>query len=75
MNQYALRGPRTTDWLAKGVIKQHRTVGDYVNLLIEAGFTLARLDEWAPTAAQLAAQPALAEEQDRPMMLLVAADR
>lgn len=75
LNQYALRGPRTTDWLAKGVVKQHRTVGDYVNLLIEAGFTLAHLDEWAPTAAQLAAQPALAEEQDRPMMLLVAADR
>ncbi|WP_263913044.1 class I SAM-dependent methyltransferase [Achromobacter sp. 79A6] len=75
LNQYALRGPRTTDWLAKGVIKQHRTVGDYVNLLIKAGFTLAHLDEWAPTAAQLAAQPALAEEQDRPMMLLVAAQR
>ncbi|WP_025136305.1 class I SAM-dependent methyltransferase [Achromobacter sp. DH1f] len=75
LNQYALRGPRTTDWLARGVIKQHRTVGDYVNLLIEAGFTLAHLDEWVPTTAQLAAQPALAEEQDRPMMLLIAAAR
>ena len=75
LNHYALRGPRSTDWLAKGVIKQHRTMGDYVNLLIRAGFTIAHLEEWAPTAAQLAAQPALAEEQDRPMMLLMAVDR
>ncbi len=75
LNHYALRGPRRTDWLAKGVIKQHRTIGDYVNVLIRAGFTIAHLDEWAPTPAQLAAQPALAEEQDRPMMLLMAAAR
>ncbi len=75
LTHYALRGPRSTDWLAKGVIKQHRTMGDYVNLLIRAGFTIAHLDEWAPTSAQLAAQPALAEEQDRPMMLLMAAER
>ncbi|MFY2609924.1 hypothetical protein [Achromobacter ruhlandii] len=74
MNQYALRGERRTDWLAEGVIKQHRTVADYVNLLIGAGFTLTHLDEWAPDAAQLAAQPALAQERDRPMMLLVAAN-
>lgn len=75
LNHYALRGPRSTDWLAKGVIKQHRTMGDYVNLLIRAGFTIAHLEEWAPTPALLAAQPALVEEQDRPMMLLMAADR
>ncbi|AKP92650.1 class I SAM-dependent methyltransferase [Achromobacter ruhlandii] len=75
LNQYALRGERRTDWLAEGVIKQHRTVADYVNLLIGAGFTLTHLDEWAPDAAQLAAQPALAQERDRPMMLLVAANR
>lgn len=75
MNQYAVRGERRTDWLAKGVIKQHRTVADYVNLLIGAGFTLAHLDEWAPSPTQLARQPALAQEQDRPMMLLVSANR
>ncbi|CUJ09976.1 class I SAM-dependent methyltransferase [Achromobacter xylosoxidans] len=75
LNQYAVRGERRTDWLAKGVIKQHRTVADYVNLLIGAGFTLAHLDEWAPSPTQLARQPALAEEQDRPMMLLVSANR
>ncbi|MGV2898199.1 class I SAM-dependent methyltransferase [Achromobacter sp. AGC78] len=75
LNQYAVEGPRTTDWLAKGVIKQHRTLGTYLNQLIAAGFTITHVQEWAPTAEQLAAQPALDEERDRPMMVLVAATR
>jgi len=75
LNQYAVEGPRTTDWLAKGVIKQHRTLGTYLNQLIGAGFTIRHVQEWAPTAEQLAAQPALDEERDRPMMVLVAATR
>lgn len=75
LNQYAVEGPRTTDWLAKGVIKQHRTLGTYLNQLIAAGFTITHVQEWAPTAEQLAAQPALDEERDRPMMVLVAVTR
>ncbi|MBB1598138.1 bifunctional 2-polyprenyl-6-hydroxyphenol methylase/3-demethylubiquinol 3-O-methyltransferase UbiG [Achromobacter sp. UMC46] len=75
LNQYSLEGPRTTDWLAKGVIKRHRTLATYLNLLIQAGFTIRQVEEWAPSAEQLAAQPALAEEQDRPMMVLVSASR
>jgi SAM-dependent methyltransferase len=70
---YLEEGPRTTDWLAKGVVKQHRTIGTYVNLLIELGFVLDRLVEWGPTDAQIAARPSLADERIRPMFLLVAA--
>ena len=72
---YQVEGPRVTDWFAPGVIKQHRTLGTIVNLLIRTGFTLAHLEEWGPTDAQIAANPALAEERDRPMFLLAAADR
>lgn len=75
VNQYALEGPRITDWLAKGVVKYHRTIGTTVNSLIDAGFSLRRLQEWRPSDAQLAAFPALAEELERPMFLLVAARR
>ncbi|MOA35668.1 hypothetical protein D3C78_1571370 [compost metagenome] len=57
------------------MIKQHRTLGTYLNQLIAAGFTITHVQEWAPTAEQLAAQPALDEERDRPMMVLVAATR
>lgn len=72
---YAIEGRRVTDWLAKGVVKQHRMLGTTLNTLIDAGFTLRRVVEWNPTQEQVAAQPALAEERERPMMLLVATQR
>lgn len=46
LDGYQNEGPRVTDWLAKGVVKQHRTIGTLLNLLIESGFALAHLDEW-----------------------------
>jgi hypothetical protein len=73
VNQYAVEGPRTTDWLAPIVIKRHRTLASYINLLVAHGFQLAALHEWSPTDAQLAAAPQLAEERDRPTFLLVGA--
>jgi ubiquinone/menaquinone biosynthesis C-methylase UbiE len=72
---YLNEGPRSTDWLAKGVIKQHRTIGTYVNMLLGSGFTLAHLEEWGPTAGQIAARPDWAIERDRPMFMLIAARR
>jgi hypothetical protein len=62
-----------TDWLAKGVIKQHRTIGTYVNLLLGLGFSLTRLVEWGPDAADIAANPAWANDRQRPPFMLVAA--
>jgi SAM-dependent methyltransferase len=75
VDSYQLEGPRVTNWLAEGVIKQHRTLGTLLTLLIEAGFTLSHVNEWGPSEADLKARPALAEELERPMMLLVAAHR
>lgn len=72
---YQVEGVRTTDWLAKGVVKYHRTLGTLLNALIGAGFTLQHVEEWGPTAAQLAAQPSLQDERERPMLLIVAAQR
>lgn len=75
LDRYADEGLRVTDWLAPGVRKYHRTVGTTVNTVIDAGFSLARLVEFAPTPEQVAADPGLAHERDRPMFLLLAADR
>jgi SAM-dependent methyltransferase len=72
---YLDEGERRTDWLAKGVVKQHRTLATYINLLLRSGFTIAHLDEWGPTAEQIAAQPDLADEYQRPAFLLVACSR
>lgn len=72
---YGVEGMRTTDWLAPGVVKFHRPLGTTLNLLIDQGFAIRRVEEWRPTAAQLAADPALIDELERPMFLLVAAER
>jgi ubiquinone/menaquinone biosynthesis C-methylase UbiE len=72
---YLDEGPRLTDWLAKGVIKQHRTLATYINMLIGIGFVISRVEEWGPTEEQIAAQPSWADERQRPPFLLVAATR
>ena len=72
---YLDEGPRSTDWLTKGVIKQHRTMATYLNMLLRLGFTLSHVEEWGPTPEQIAALPSLAAEHQRPPFLLVAARR
>lgn len=75
IESYADEGPRSTDWLTRGVIKQHRTLGTYVNMLIAAGFAIVHLEEWAPTPEQVAAAPELADERRRAMFFLMAVQR
>jgi hypothetical protein len=75
VDSYLEEGPRSTDWLAKGVIKQHRTLATYLNMLLCLGFSLRQIEEWRPTDAQIAARPSLAEERHRPMFFLLSAQR
>ncbi|UCI20587.1 class I SAM-dependent methyltransferase [Mesorhizobium sp. B2-1-8] len=75
VDRYLVEGPRKTDWLAKGVVKHHRTIGTTLNTLIRTGFTIEHVEEFRPTDAQIAAMPDLAEELERPMFLLVSARR
>jgi len=72
---YLDEGPRSTNWLAKGVIKQHRTLATYINMLIRSGFVISHVEEWGPTEEQIAAQPNWADERQRPPFLLVSATR
>ena len=71
VDSYLIEGPRTTDWLAEGVVKHHRTLGTTLNLLIRSGFQVEHVEEFCPSDAQIATRPELAEERDRPMFLLV----
>src|ERR1700712_3648917 len=75
VDHYQIEGPRSTNWLSDGVIKQHRTLGTLINLLIDSGFTLKHVNEWGPDEEALKRRPALADEVHRPMMLIVAASR
>ncbi|CFQ86786.1 biotin synthesis protein bioC [Yersinia frederiksenii] len=75
VNSYQAEGERITNWLAEGVIKQHRTLGTYINALIKNGFIIEHLNEWGPTAQQIADCPALNEEKERPMIFLLSAKK
>lgn len=73
VNHYQDEGRRVSNWLADGVIKYHRTLGTTLNALIKAGLTIGEVNEWGPTQAQIEAWPALAEEAERPMLVLISA--
>jgi len=75
VDSYLDEGPRSTDWLAKGVIKQHRMLATYLKMLIRLGFTISHVEEWAPTEEQIAVQPRWADERQRPPFLLIGARR
>lgn len=72
---YLEEGPRSTDWLAKGVIKQHRTIATYINLLLRLGFAISDVEEWGPSAELMASRPEWTDERQRPPFLLVSARR
>lgn len=72
---YQREGKRVTNWFAEGVIKQHRTLGTYLSLLIDAGFVIRELNEWGPSDKQITAVPALAEEAERPMLFLMSVQK
>ena len=73
VNGYLDEGPRVTDWLAKGVVKQHRSIATYLDLLRRAGLVLTDLREWGPSAEQVVANPEWSNERQRPAFLLLAA--
>jgi len=75
LDRYGDEGVRLRDWLAPGVRKQHRTFGTWINSLVDAGFTVRRVIDWRPDGQQIDAQPGLADEVDRPMFLIIAAER
>lgn len=75
IDAYFDEGSRSTRWLTDGVIKRHRTLETYVRLLLERGFALTELCEWAPSEEQVAQHPEWTDERQRPPFLLVACRR
>lgn len=74
LDDYLHEGPRRTNWLTDGVLKQHRTLATYIELLHHTGFALRDLVEWGPSAEDLATHPEWMDEVHRPAFLLFAAD-
>ncbi len=75
LNNYQVEGKRKSEWLAKGVIKYHRTMATALNSLIKMGFTLKYIEEWKPSEKQLNDHPDWKEEITRPCFLIISVQR
>lgn len=73
LSDYAREGERVTNWVVEGIVKYHRKLSTVVTKLLASGFAIDAMDEWTPDEAALAANPGLADEIVRPMLLLLAA--
>ncbi|KAJ5692821.1 C6 transcription factor [Penicillium macrosclerotiorum] len=75
LNSYSEEGWRVTSWLGtEGVKKYHRTTETYVSLLLENGFVLTGLKDWAPSREDVEKNPEWSIERHRPFFLLIAAE-
>lgn len=75
LDNYLVEGERVTSWFVDGIVKEHRTVGTYVNTVIESGLVLERIEEFGPTAEAVEARPELADDRRRPWFLLLGATK
>jgi hypothetical protein len=75
VDSYQIEGRRESNWLADGVVKQHRTMGTILNALIGTGFVLDHVEDFCPSEEQIAADPSFASERDRPTFLIAAAHK
>ena len=71
LDNYLNEGERRTNWFAEGVVKQHRTIGTYLTILLDAGFQVAAINEWGPSLEQVREKPSWADNRERPMFLIV----
>jgi 2-polyprenyl-3-methyl-5-hydroxy-6-metoxy-1,4-benzoquinol methylase len=75
LDRYADEGLREETWFKDGVRKYHRTMASLLNGVIDAGLTIERVLEPAPTEEQLVRRPDWAHEGRRPFCLLVRAGK
>lgn len=72
IDRYFYTGERETKFLGQKVIKQHHTLTQILNGLLECGFCIETVEEAQPSQEMLSI-PGMKDELRRPMMLLVKA--
>lgn len=75
LSGYQGEGKRLSNWLVDGIEKQHRKMDTIINTLINTGFRILHVEEWKPTPEQLKAHPDWSEELDRPLFLIISAQK
>ncbi len=72
IDDYFYTGKRETNFLGKSVTKQHHTLTQILNTLLQCGFNIEAVVEAMPQECMLTI-PEMQDEMRRPMMLLVKA--
>ena len=75
VDNYFTEGKRTAVFLGEEVIKYHKTLTNYINSLLQAGFEICELIEPEPDEEMLNTIPEMKDELRRPMMLLISAKK
>ncbi|RWS13585.1 SAM-dependent methyltransferase-like protein [Dinothrombium tinctorium] len=71
LDSYLMDGKRVKDYFSEKVVKIHRSLSTYMNLLINTGFTITKFVEWTPNVKKIEAMPELAKERDLSMFILI----
>lgn len=72
LDEYAYPGKRETIFLGEKVVKQHHTLTQIINPLLQTGFRIEAIEEAMPPENMMHL-PGMKDEMRRPMMLLVKA--
>ena len=64
LSDYNNEGKRTSNWIVDGVVKYHRNMSHLVNGLIDAGFTIEKLNESYTTDEAIKLKPKYIEQKD-----------
>lgn len=74
IDNYYYPGERETNFLGHKVVKQHHTLAQILNTLLQNGFQIEAVEEAMPPTDMMHL-PGMADEMRRPMMLLVKANK
>lgn len=73
VDNYYYEGRRDALFLGEHIVKYHRTLDTYINVLLSNGFEITGFAEPRPTERMLAEIPDMRDEMRRPMMFIVSA--
>ena len=73
VDRYFEEGLRNTQFLGEHIVKYHRTITTYLEVLLANGFELCHILEPNPPQEMMDADPSMANELRRPMMFIVSA--
>lgn len=75
VDDYQVEGIRETPFLTENVIKYHRTISSYINTLLDLEFKIKVVKESYATEEMIRGNVEMADENRRPMFLIISAEK